>query len=329
MTDNTQKLFVAYDTVMGQIWFDEIRTKHGAEIATEVQNELDSRPHNWRVAKIKYIEPVEESVRKIEIIGTKHFDLANHISEISKFMAGVKAGEKQEIETRHSIFIMPKCLTTKFKEDASPYYIIEYLTGSHSGKFSVQNSVMNDSSSRIERDNSGEILCFDTVEEADKYIEKKMNFKLSVGDVAEKRFVIYNKKTKEIATFSCSEKMTAVEWSDDALKQLKLLIESGLSATEIAKKLEIPKNTLVGKINRLGWKLNKTKGHPDKQNANLSSQTEYTKPAIVSKGIDICHGIFSSNRAAKCAAKQLNLWTHEQSVWRVARLTQVELVDKK
>ena len=325
MTDDTPKLFVAYDTTVGQIWFDEIRTRHGAEIATEVQNDLDSKPHNWRVAKIKYIEPVEESVQKIEIIGTKHFDLANHISEISNFMAGVKADSKQERETRCGIFIMPKCLTTKFEEYTSPYHIMEYLNGNHSGKFSVQNSVMNDSSSRIERDNSGKILYFDTVEEADKYIEKEMNFKISVGDVSEKRFVIYNKETKEIATFSCSEKITTVEWGKDALKQLKTLVDDGLSASEIATILGVSKNSIVGKINRLGWKLNKTKEPVEKNDTNK----EYIKPAIVSKEFDICHGIFSSNNAAKCAAEQLNLWTHEQGIWRVARLTQVELVDKK
>ena len=122
--------------------------------------------------------------------------------------------------------------------------------------------------------------------------------------------------------------MTAVEWSDDALKQLKLLIESGLSATEIAKKLEIPKNTLVGKINRLGWKLNKTKGHPDKQDANLSSRTDYIKPAVVSKECDICHGIFSNKKAAEHAAKELNILTEQSDIWRVARLKQVELVEE-
>ena len=326
MTDNTQKLFVAYDTTLGQIWFDEIKTRRDAETATEVQNDLDSGPHNWQVAKIKYIEPVEKSVQKIEIIGTKHFDLANHIGEISNFMVGVKAASKQEIETRFGIFIMPKCLTTKFKEDEeSPYYIMEYLNGNHSGKFSVQNSVMNNSFSQIERDNSGEILYFNTVEEADKYIEKKMNFKISVGDVSEKRFVIYNIETKEIATFSCSEKITTVEWSKDALKQLKTLVDDGLSASEIATILGVSKNSIVGKINRLGWKLNKTKEPVRK----FDTDKEYIKPSIVSKEFDICHGIFSSNNAAKCAAEQLNLWTHEQGVWRVARLTQVELVNKK
>ena len=75
----------------------------------------------------------------------------------------------------------------------------------------------------------------------------------------------------------------------------------------------------------MGWKLNKTKESVEKNDTNK----EYIKPAIVSKEFDICHGIFSSNNAAKCAAEQLNLWTHEQGIWRVARLTQVELVDKK
>lgn len=37
------------------------------------------------------------------------------------------------------------------------------------------------------------------------------------------------------------------------LKKLKTLVGKGLSASEIGKKLEVSKNAVIGKLNRLGW----------------------------------------------------------------------------
>lgn len=40
-------------------------------------------------------------------------------------------------------------------------------------------------------------------------------------------------------------------WDDESIKQLKKLWEKGLSTTEIAKKMNVSKNSVVGKVHRL------------------------------------------------------------------------------
>ncbi len=42
-------------------------------------------------------------------------------------------------------------------------------------------------------------------------------------------------------------------WDSNMLKKLKALVGKGLSASEIGKKLEVSKNAVIGKLNRLGW----------------------------------------------------------------------------
>lgn len=42
-------------------------------------------------------------------------------------------------------------------------------------------------------------------------------------------------------------------WDSNMLKKLKTLIGKGLSASEIGKRLEVSKNAVIGKLNRLGW----------------------------------------------------------------------------
>ena len=49
-------------------------------------------------------------------------------------------------------------------------------------------------------------------------------------------------------------------WDNNKLKKLKSLIGKGLSTAEIGKRLEMSKNAVVGKLNRLGWNLKATMG---------------------------------------------------------------------
>ncbi len=42
-------------------------------------------------------------------------------------------------------------------------------------------------------------------------------------------------------------------WDNVMLKKLKALVCKGLSASEIGKKLDVSKNAVIGKLNRLGW----------------------------------------------------------------------------
>ncbi|MBR6752172.1 MAG: hypothetical protein IKL95_02775 [Alphaproteobacteria bacterium] len=52
----------------------------------------------------------------------------------------------------------------------------------------------------------------------------------------------------------------ATGWDANKLKKLKVLIGKGLSTSEIGKRLEMSKNAVVGKLNRLGWNLKATTG---------------------------------------------------------------------
>lgn len=47
--------------------------------------------------------------------------------------------------------------------------------------------------------------------------------------------------------------MATSEWNPAMLGKLKALLAKGLSTAEIGKKLGITKNSVVGKLNRLGW----------------------------------------------------------------------------
>ena len=49
-------------------------------------------------------------------------------------------------------------------------------------------------------------------------------------------------------------------WDSNKLKKLKALIGKGLSTSEIGRRLEMSKNAVVGKLNRLGWNLKATMG---------------------------------------------------------------------
>lgn len=56
----------------------------------------------------------------------------------------------------------------------------------------------------------------------------------------------------------------ATGWDTNKLKKLKTLIGKGLSTSEIGKRLEMSKNAVVGKLNRLGWNLKAVTGSAHK-----------------------------------------------------------------
>lgn len=61
-------------------------------------------------------------------------------------------------------------------------------------------------------------------------------------------------------------------WDDESIKQLKNLWEKGLSTTEIAKKMNVSKNSVVGKVHRLCLK---ARPSPIKKRGNeLNAETE-------------------------------------------------------
>lgn len=75
-------------------------------------------------------------------------------------------------------------------------------------------------------------------------------------------------------------------WDNNMLKKLKTLIGKGLSASEIGKRLEVSKNAVIGKLNRLGWNVKaaepksvKTASKP-KKDAKASAKTGAKKTTV-------------------------------------------------
>lgn len=74
-------------------------------------------------------------------------------------------------------------------------------------------------------------------------------------------------------------------WDSNMLKKLKALVGKGLSASEIGKKLEVSKNAVIGKLNRLGWN-SKAVDTTDKKSAKSKKETKdvkVSKKAVVKK----------------------------------------------
>ena len=68
----------------------------------------------------------------------------------------------------------------------------------------------------------------------------------------------------------------ATGWDSNKLKKLKALISKGLSTSEIGKRLEMSKNAVVGKLNRLGWNLKATTGSAQKLSASKDADKKST-----------------------------------------------------
>ena len=65
-------------------------------------------------------------------------------------------------------------------------------------------------------------------------------------------------------------------WDTNKLKKLKALIGKGLSTSEIGKRLEMSKNAVVGKLNRLGWNLKATMGATKKTSSAKDADKKST-----------------------------------------------------
>lgn len=71
-------------------------------------------------------------------------------------------------------------------------------------------------------------------------------------------------------------------WDDGMLKKLKALSAKGLSTAEIGKHLNITKNAVVGKLNRLGWNI-KAGGAPVADEKNTKKTAKKAKPEVKAK----------------------------------------------
>jgi GcrA cell cycle regulator len=65
-------------------------------------------------------------------------------------------------------------------------------------------------------------------------------------------------------------------WDSNMLKKLKTLVGKGLSASEIGKKLEVSKNAVIGKLNRLGWNAKAVEA-TEKKSTKVKKDTKETK----------------------------------------------------
>ena len=75
-------------------------------------------------------------------------------------------------------------------------------------------------------------------------------------------------------------------WDTNKLKKLKTLVGKGLSTSEIGKRLEMSKNAVVGKLNRLGWNLKAITGGVKKSGTLAGADKKVKKTKVpVSKKI--------------------------------------------
>ena len=65
-------------------------------------------------------------------------------------------------------------------------------------------------------------------------------------------------------------------WDSNMLKKLKTLVGKGLSASEIGKNLEVSKNAVIGKLNRLGWNAKAVEA-TEKKSTKAKKDTKETK----------------------------------------------------
>ena len=86
-------------------------------------------------------------------------------------------------------------------------------------------------------------------------------------------------------------------WDSNMLKKLKTLVSKGLSASEIGKKLEVSKNAVIGKLNRLGWNA-KAVESTEKKPTKAKKGTKETK-SVAKKAKSVAKILFSKKTVAK------------------------------
>ncbi len=72
-------------------------------------------------------------------------------------------------------------------------------------------------------------------------------------------------------------------WDSNMLKKLKTLIGKGLSASEIGKRLDVSKNAVIGKLNRLGWNAKATETSQEKTVSKTKKDTKSSVKGTVKK----------------------------------------------
>ena len=93
-------------------------------------------------------------------------------------------------------------------------------------------------------------------------------------------------------------------WDSNMLKKLKTLVGKGLSASEIGKKLEVSKNAVIGKLNRLGWNA-KAVETTEKKSAKTKKDAKETK-SVAKKPAkkSVLKTIFNKKADGKTAGKK-------------------------
>ena len=107
-------------------------------------------------------------------------------------------------------------------------------------------------------------------------------------------------------------------WDTNKLKKLKNLIGKGLSTAEIGKRLEMSKNAVVGKLNRLGWNLKATMGGAKKV---ADSKKEKKSKLPISKKIAPVKPVVMPKVTKKTTKKVVEKKTAKTSVAAVAPKT--------
>ena len=115
-------------------------------------------------------------------------------------------------------------------------------------------------------------------------------------------------------------------WDNNMLKKLKMLVGKGLSASEIGRKLEVSKNAVIGKLNRLGWNAKATEAPTKSSKMKKDSKSGAKKETANAK-------VKTVKKATKAVVKKevAKKTTKGTSSAKVSAKTKVESkkVDKK
>jgi len=108
--------------------------------------------------------------------------------------------------------------------------------------------------------------------------------------------------------------MAVNDWNQATLNKLKTLVEKGLSTSEIGKKLGMTKNSIVGKLNRLGWnaksiavksvKKEIVKSADTKKLAKKIAKASVAKPISLPKKVVVKKTTKKPEKSVKAAAKE-------------------------
>lgn len=93
-------------------------------------------------------------------------------------------------------------------------------------------------------------------------------------------------------------------WDSNMLKKLKTLVGKGLSASEIGKKLEVSKNAVIGKLNRLGWNAKAVEATEKKSTKAKKDSKETKNVAKKTTKKSVLKTLFNKKADKKAVAKK-------------------------